>query len=122
MGELILCSVCILNGEWVQVGSPIRINIGVEFIPVAASAARTILHLDEVQRTSDRSVHVLQLPLLVLLLPLSYLLLPNLSVVDLGIFLRLGPHRQVVLVVIYLGVELRLFNVSLVFELVYLLE
>lgn len=90
--ELILGSGRILDRERIQVSCSVGINIWVEFVSVAASAARSVFHLDKVKGTAHWSMHVLELPLFVLLLPLGDLLLPNLSVVDLGIFFCLSPH------------------------------
>jgi len=77
---LVLSSRCVLNWEWIEVSGTGSVNVWMELVSLATSAA-TILHLDEVQRTADWSMHILELPLSVFLFTLCNLLLPNLSIV-----------------------------------------
>lgn len=118
---LVLRSRCVLNWEWIEVSGTCGVNVWMELISIATSAA-TILHLDEVQRTANWSMHILELPLSIFLFTLCDLLLPNLSIIVLSVFLGLGPHLEVLSVVFDLGVKLRFFDVSLILELVYLIE
>lgn len=92
-----------------------------EFISLTSSAA-SVLHLDEVQRATNWCMHVLEFPFSVLLLALGYLSLPDLPIIRLGILLSLRLHLEVLFVVLDLGVELSFFDMSLVFELVNLIQ
>ena len=91
VSKLVFRSIGILNREWIKVSSSVRVNIRVELISLTSSAA-AVLHLNKVQRTTNWSMHVLELPISVLLLSLSNLSLPNLSVITLSIFLCLSSH------------------------------
>lgn len=122
MRELVFGSVGVLDRERVQVRLSVSVDVRVELVSLAPSAAATVLHLDEVQWATDRCMHVLEFPISVFLLSLSNLSLPNLSVIILGIFLCLSSHLQVSLVVLNLGVELRFLDVSLVLQLFDLLQ
>jgi hypothetical protein len=88
----------------------------------ATSSAAAILHLDEVQWTSDWSMHVLEFPFTLLLLTLSNLSLPNLPIIRLSILFGLSSHLQVSSIVFDLSIEFGLLDVSLVLELVDLLK
>lgn len=122
MRELVLSSVGILDWERVQVRLSVSVDVWMELISLASSAAAAVLHLDEVQGAADRCMHVLEFPISVFLLSLSNLSLPNLSVIILSIFLCLSSHLQVSLVVLNLGIELRFLDVSLVLQLFDLLQ
>ena len=119
--KLVCCSVCVFNWEWVKMDCSCRVNIRVEFVSLTPST-RAIFHLDKVQGTTNWSVHVLELPLSIFLLSLGNLLLPNLSVITLSILLRLGPHRQILLIVFDLSIKFRFFDVSLILKLINLLQ
>ena len=92
-----------------------------EFISLTTSTA-SVLHLDEVQRATNWCMHVLEFPFSILLLSLGYLSLPDLPIIHLGILLSLRLHLEVLFVVLDLGVELSFFDMSLVFELVNLIQ
>lgn len=118
---LILGSRCILDWEWVEVGGSSSVNVWMELVSLTTSAA-SILHLDEVQRTANWCVHVLEFPLSVFLLPLGNLFLPDLPIIHLGILLGLGTHLKVLSVMLNLGVEFSFFDMSLILKLTNLLE
>lgn len=118
---LVRSSRCILNREWVEVSSAGRVHIWMELIS-STSPAATIFHLNEVQGAANWGMHILEFPLSILLFTLGNLFLPNLSIIHLGVPLGLGSHLQVLSVMFNLGVELSFFNVSLILQLVDLLE
>lgn len=121
MITLISSSCCILDWEWIKMSSTLGVNVWMELVSLARSAS-TILHLDEVQWTTDWSMHVLEFPFTLFLLTLSNLSLPNLPIIRLGILFGLSSHLKISSIMLNLGIEFCFFDVSLVLELVNLIK